>query len=135
MYFVNWRSNFLEAHCYNQAFLYPQVTKSTTHMTICSTDHASHLPLNCQFNSESSQTMPYLCNRDCYFFLSSSGFFIETKVSVTRMNNCKKLSKYLKYRKAASSSLSRLVELFLIFRRLMKGKFDAYVLWPLAKKF
>jgi hypothetical protein len=24
---------------------------------------------------------------------------------------------------------------FQIFRRLMKGKFDAYVLWPLAKKF
>ena len=32
------------------------------------------------------------------------------------------------YRKVASSSLSRLVAQFQIFRRLMKGKFDAYVL-------
>jgi hypothetical protein len=39
------------------------------------------------------------------------------------------------YRKVESSSLSRLVAHFQIFRRLMKGKFDAYVLWPLAKKF
>ena len=38
------------------------------------------------------------------------------------------------YRKVASSSLSRLIELFQIFRRLMKWKFDSYVLWPLAKK-
>ena len=41
------------------------------------------------------------------------------------------------YRKVASSSLSRLVAHFLIFRRLMKGKFDAYVLcdlWPKASK-
>ena len=33
-----------------------------------------------------------------------------------------------KYRKVASSSLSWLVAHFQIFRRLMKGKFDAYVL-------
>ena len=39
------------------------------------------------------------------------------------------------YRKVASSSMSRLVAHFQISRRLMKGKFDAYVLWPLAKKF
>ena len=39
------------------------------------------------------------------------------------------------YRKVASSSLSRLVAQFQIFRRLMKEKFDAYVLWPLAKRF
>ena len=32
------------------------------------------------------------------------------------------------YRKVVSSSLSRLVAHFQIFRRLMKGKFDAYVL-------
>ena len=38
------------------------------------------------------------------------------------------------YRKVASSSMSRLVARFQIFRRLIKGKFDAYVLWPLAKK-
>ena len=39
------------------------------------------------------------------------------------------------YRRVASSSLSRLVAYFQIFRRLMKGKFDAYVLCPLTKKF
>jgi len=39
------------------------------------------------------------------------------------------------YRKVANSSLSRLVARFYIFRRLVKGKFDAYVLRPLAKKF
>ena len=38
------------------------------------------------------------------------------------------------YRKVANSSLSRLVARFQIFRRLMKGKFDSYVLWPLTKK-
>ena len=32
------------------------------------------------------------------------------------------------YRKVASSSLSRLVAHFLIFRRLMKGNYDAFVL-------
>ena len=32
------------------------------------------------------------------------------------------------YRKVANSSLSRLVAHFQIFRSLMKGKFDAYVL-------
>ena len=41
----------------------------------------------------------------------------------------------MSYRKVASSSLSRLVARFQIFRRLMKGIFDPYVLWPLAKKF
>ena len=40
-----------------------------------------------------------------------------------------------RYRKVASSSMSRLVAHFQIFRGLMKGKFDAYVLWPLTKKF
>ena len=39
------------------------------------------------------------------------------------------------YRKVASSSMSRLVARFQIFRRLMKGKFDVYVVWPLTKKF
>ena len=34
----------------------------------------------------------------------------------------------LEYRKVASSSMSRLVAHIQIFRRLMKGKFDAYVL-------
>ena len=41
----------------------------------------------------------------------------------------------INYRKVASSSLSRLVAHFQIFRRLMKGKFNAYVLRPLAIKF
>ena len=44
-------------------------------------------------------------------------------------------SQHLNYRKVASSSLSWLVAHFQIFRRLMKGKFDTYILWPLAKKF
>ena len=35
----------------------------------------------------------------------------------------------------ASSRLSWLVAHIRIFRRFIKGKFDAYVLWPLAKKF
>ena len=38
-----------------------------------------------------------------------------------------------KYRKVASSRLSRLVAHLRIFRLFMKGKFDAYVLRPLAK--
>ena len=37
------------------------------------------------------------------------------------------------YRKVTNSRLSRLVAHFWIFRLFMKGKFDAYVLWPLAK--
>ena len=41
----------------------------------------------------------------------------------------------LEYCKVANSSLSRLVTRFQIFRSLKKGKFDAYVLWPLAQKF
>ena len=39
------------------------------------------------------------------------------------------------YHKVASSRLSWLVALPRIFRMLMNGIFDAYVLWPLAKKF
>ena len=39
------------------------------------------------------------------------------------------------YCKVESSRLSRLVAHQSIFRMLMKGKFDAYVLWPLAKSF
>ena len=40
----------------------------------------------------------------------------------------------VKYCKVSSSSMFWLVAPFQIFRRLMKVKFDAYVLWPLAKK-
>ena len=39
------------------------------------------------------------------------------------------------YCKVASSSMSPLVAHLMIFRRLLKWKFDAYVVWPLAKKF
>ena len=39
------------------------------------------------------------------------------------------------YQKVVCSSLSWLVAHFQIFRRLMKGTLDAYVLWHLAKKF
>ena len=38
------------------------------------------------------------------------------------------------YRKVANSSLSWLVACFQIFRRLMKGKFDACDLWPKSSK-
>ena len=38
------------------------------------------------------------------------------------------------HRKVASSSLSWIVALARIFRLLMKGNFDARVLWPLAKR-
>ena len=37
------------------------------------------------------------------------------------------------YRKVASSRLFRLIAHLRIFRLFMKGKFDAYVLWSLAK--
>ena len=39
-----------------------------------------------------------------------------------------------KYCKGVSSRLSRLVAHLRIFRLFMKGKFNAYVLWPLAKR-
>ena len=42
---------------------------------------------------------------------------------------------FLNYRKVVSSRLSRLVAHTRIFRRLMKGKFYPYVMWPLAPKF
>ena len=40
----------------------------------------------------------------------------------------------IEYRKVANSKLSRLVACLRIFRLLMKGGFDDYVLWPLAKR-
>ena len=39
-----------------------------------------------------------------------------------------------RYRKVSSSRLSWLVAHLRIFRLFMKGKFDVYVLWPLAKR-
>ena len=41
---------------------------------------------------------------------------------------------FLAYRKVASSRLSWLVAHSRIFRLFIKGKFDPYVLWPLAKR-
>ena len=52
-----------------------------------------------------------------------SWWFIPINVSSTK--------KLTKYRKAASSRMSRLVAHFHSFRLFMKGNFDAYVLWPL----
>ena len=43
------------------------------------------------------------------------------------------LSNYI-YRKVANSSLSLLVAHFWSFRLFMRGKFDAYKLWPLAQR-
>ena len=40
----------------------------------------------------------------------------------------------IKYCKVASSSMSRFVAHPSIFRMFMKGKFDAYVLWPLGQR-
>ena len=49
------------------------------------------------------------------------------------IKNLKNISK-VTYRKVASSRLSWIVEHLRIFRLFMKGKFDAYVLYPLAKR-
>ena len=43
------------------------------------------------------------------------------------------LNPHYKYRKVVSSSLSRLVAHFWIFRQLIKEKSDAYELWPFAR--
>ena len=53
---------------------------------------------------------------------------------VSKMARFHQLKYISTYPKVASSSMSRLVACFQIFRSLMKGKFDAYVLWPLAQK-
>ena len=45
------------------------------------------------------------------------------------------ISTWWEYRKVASNRLSQLEAHFYIFRLFMKGNFDAYVLWPLVKKF
>ena len=44
-------------------------------------------------------------------------------------------SDQFQYSKVANSSMSWLVAHFQIFRMLMKRKLNAYVLWPLTKKF
>ena len=63
-------------------------------------------------------------------FLSSKIDYKSTILAL--LENCNSLKDFSKLRKVASSSLSRLVA---HFRWLMKGKFDTYVLWPLATKF
>ena len=45
-----------------------------------------------------------------------------------KLSGSETLLEFFKYRKVASSSLSRLVAHFWIFRLFMKEKFDAYVL-------
>ena len=52
------------------------------------------------------------------------------RIETTMFERAKTIKKYTFtiYRKVASSSLSWLLAHFQIFRRLMKGKFDAYVL-------
>ena len=41
----------------------------------------------------------------------------------------------IEYREVAGSRLSQLIAYIKHFRLFMKGKFDSYVLWPLAKNF
>ena len=69
-----------------------------------------------------AKTIPYVLCSVCLFHVQ--------KTLVSLLHN-----RQSTYRKVANSSLSRLVAHFQIFRRFMKGKCDAYVLWPLAKKF
>ena len=65
-----------------------------------------------------------------FIFLKSKYF-----ATIYLCENLDRVVKKIEYRKVASSSLSQLVAHFQIFRGLMKEKFDAYVLLPLAKKF
>ena len=58
---------------------------------------------------------------------------LESKICLKRCNKGSECEN--KYRKVAISRLSRLVAHSRIFRLFMKGKFDAYVLWPLTKSF
>ena len=60
---------------------------------------------------------------------SNFGFVLFKALTDNALITSKKIqSLKLKYHKVANSSLPRLVAHFQIFRRLMKGKFDAYVL-------
>ena len=63
-------------------------------------------------------------------------FFCKATLTLPSVRPDEKIFVYnMTYRKVASNSMSRLVAHLMIFIRLMKGKFDAYVVWPLAKKF
>ena len=62
-------------------------------------------------------------------------FFCKATLTLPSVRPDEKIFVYnMTYRKVASNSMSRLVAHLMIFRRLMKRKFDAYVVWPLAKK-
>ena len=56
-----------------------------------------------------------------HFFLRTSKIFSSTPATFM-------------HRKVESSSMSWLVARLRIFRLFMKGKFDAYIMWPLDKK-
>ena len=71
-----------------------------------------------------------LFSKGCFTLVSSSKKRVELKKHCPRNCplNCHQKYFYIaKYRKVASSRLSRLVANPRIFRKLMKGKFDAYV--------
>ena len=75
---------------------------------------------------------------DMPLFVYFCVFPILTCIYLFCAKNCseyKRKSPQNRYFKVANSSLSELVAHFQILRRLMKGKFDTYVLWSLAKKF
>ena len=86
---------------------------------------------------------PYLHSRFRYVkrqhSLAKGGLMSEGSSTLVQLSKkmCQilTLSRIFEYRKVANSSLSQLVAHFQIFGRLMKGKYDAYVLWLLAIKF
>ena len=87
-----------------------------------------------QFKTEKKTV--WLVNVFCLF---TKRFIFSKKgkqIFVLQIFKFRQISKALddKYRKVLNSSLSRLLAPFQIFRRLMKAKFDVYVLWPLAHR-
>ena len=69
--------------------------------------------------------------RTCINFVSNSSFYLMSPINLILRLDLGPIA----YRKVRNSNLSWLVACFQIFRRFMKGKLYAYVLWPLAKKF
>ena len=88
-------------------------------------------PIHIRVNAHGAHLFPFIACRLKWHAISieaiSHWLFFDT-IEPTSLWICPT------YRKVASSSLSWLVAHFQIFRRLMKGKFDAYALWPLTKK-
>ena len=79
----------------------------------------------------------------CFFLWYLNCIVPHIKTGITSLLYCKYTSSVVTfnfitytytYCKVASSRLSRLVAHLRIFRLLMKKKFDAYILWPLAKR-